>query len=232
MRLLLAYRFLRSKHNSSFINIISRISVLGIILGISILITVISVMNGFERELKERVLGFTSDATIYHNKKVDKESALDFNDLLLDKQIVGFSPYIEKESLLSSDNESSSVFFRAINPELERTVGVIHNNIIDGEYNDLNVLENGILIGSGIATKLDISVNDKVELYMQLKTDNTYKSFQYMAKYTVVGSFDVGIYEYKNAYVFECYQNIDVNITEDILNKWGVHNFEFQYYQG
>ena len=55
MRLLLAYRFLRSKHNSSFINIISKISVLGIILGISILITVISVMNGFEHELKEKV---------------------------------------------------------------------------------------------------------------------------------------------------------------------------------
>ena len=73
MRLLLAYKFLRSNQNSSSISIISKISVLGIILGISILITVISVMNGFEKELKSKVLGFTSHVTIYTNgdKNID-----------------------------------------------------------------------------------------------------------------------------------------------------------------
>ena len=69
MRLLLASRFLRSKQNSSFISIISKISVIGITLGISILITVMSVMNGFEYELREKVLGFTSHVTAYQNRQ-------------------------------------------------------------------------------------------------------------------------------------------------------------------
>ena len=84
MRLLLAYRFLRSKQNSSFINIISKISVIGIILGISILITVISVMNGFEYQLREKVLGFTSHITAYVNPQNKSYSLDQFEQLKIE----------------------------------------------------------------------------------------------------------------------------------------------------
>ena len=163
MRLLLAYRFLRSKSNSSFINVISKISVLGIILGISILITVISVMNGFEKELKDKVLGFTSHVTAYSND-MEKISYDIFDNHIRDGEILGYSPYIEKEIMLSSAHATVSSLFRAIEPNLEKNVGETHNNIISGDYDDLARINNSIIIGSGVANKLRVNVGDDVNV--------------------------------------------------------------------
>ena len=168
MRLLLAYRFLRSKSNSSFINIISKISVLGIILGISILITVISVMNGFEKELKDKVLGFTSHVTAYSND-MEKISYDIFDNHIRDGEILGYSPYIEKEIMLSSAHATVSSLFRAIEPNLEKNVGETHNNIISGDYDDLVRINNSIIIGSGVANKLRVNVGDDVNDYEIMK---------------------------------------------------------------
>ena len=201
MRLLLAYRFLRSKSNSSFINIISKISVLGIILGISILITVISVMNGFENELKDKVLGFTSHVTAYSNNTENLSYNI-FDDLIDDGEILGYSPYIEKEILLSSSFATTNSLFRAIDPDLEKSVGHIHNNIISGNYDDLLSVDNSIIIGSGIASKLNVNIGDHIDLYTQFNHPTSSKMIQFKEKYHVVAIFDVGIYEYNNAYSF------------------------------
>ena len=202
MRLLLAYRFLRSKQNSSFISIISKISVIGITLGISILITVISVMNGFEYELREKVLGFTSHVTAYQNPQNTSDSLEEFENLKENGHILGYSPYIEKEILLSSDSGTANALFRAIDPSLEKDVGVIHDNIIFGNYSDLNSKENNILLGSGVASKLNINIGDSIEIYTHFKSSNSTKLFPFKQKYTVTGVFDAGIYEYNNAYTF------------------------------
>ena len=201
MRLLLAYRFLRSKSNSSFINIISKISVLGIILGISILITVISVMNGFEKELKDKVLGFTSHVTAYSNN-TEVLSYKIFNDLIDDGEIIGYSPYIEKEILLSSNYATTNSLFRAIDPDLEKSVGHTHNNIVSGNYDDLSAIDNSIIIGSGIASKLNVNIGDYIDLYTQFNHPTSSKMIQFKEKYRVIAIFDVGIYEYNNAYSF------------------------------
>ena len=201
MRLLLAYRFLRSKSNSSFINIISKISVLGIILGISILITVISVMNGFEKELKDKVLGFTSHVTAYSND-MEKISYDIFDNHIRDGEILGYSPYIEKEIMLSSAHATVSSLFRAIEPNLEKNVGETHNNIISGDYDDLARINNSIIIGSGVANKLRVNVGDDLNVYTQFNHPNNTKMIQFREKYKVTAIFDVGIYEYNNAYTF------------------------------
>ncbi len=202
MRLLLAYRFLRSKQNSSFINIISKISVIGIILGISILITVISVMNGFEYELREKVLGFTSHVTAYKDPQNKSNSLEEFEKLKLMNHILGYSPYIEKEILLSSDSGTANGLFRAINPTLEKDVGMTHKNIIFGNYQDLNDKENNIIIGSGIASKLAVNTGDIIEIYTHFRSSNSTKLFPFKQKYIITGIFDAGIYEYNNAYTF------------------------------
>ena len=202
MRLLLAYRFLRSKQNSSFINIISKISVIGIILGISILITVISVMNGFEYQLREKVLGFTSHVTAYVNPQNKSYSLDQFEQLKSSNHILGYSPYIEKEILLSSDSGTANGLFRAIDPSLEKNVGMIHKNIIFGSYSDLNNEENNIVIGSGVASKLAVSIGDEIEIYTHFKSNNSTKLFPFKQRFIITGIFDAGIYEYNNAYTF------------------------------
>ncbi len=202
MHFLLAYRFIKSKDNTGFINIISKISVLGIILGISILITVISVMNGFEKELKNKILGFTSHITIYTNDPADKQLSTILNQLKDNNEILGFSSYVENESLLSSKSGTVNAFFRAVDPLLEKDTGIIHNNIIFGDYNDFNKDENTIIIGSGIAKKLLVNIGDTVNLLTYFPSKDNRKQFQLSKNYKIVGIYDVGLYEYNNAYVF------------------------------
>jgi len=159
-------------------------------------------MNGFEHELREKVLGFTSHVTAYKNPQNISDSLEEFENLKLNGHILGYSPYIEKEILLSSDSGTANALFRAIDPSLEKDVGVTHNNIIFGNYSDLNNKEDNILLGSGVASKLNVNTGDSVEIYAHFKSSNSTKLFPFKQKYTVTGIFDAGIYEYNNAYTF------------------------------
>ena len=138
MRFLLAYRFLKSKDNSDFINTISKISVIGIILGLSVLITVISVMNGFEQQLKNKVLGFTSHVTIYGSNLNTNEIISYFDQLVTDEDIDSYSVYFEDQALIISETGTSTAIVRAVNPQLESNVNIIDDNIISGFYGDLS----------------------------------------------------------------------------------------------
>ena len=158
-------------------------------------------MNGFEKELKDKVLGFTSHVTAYSNNPQILSYNI-FDNLIDDGEIIGYSPYIEKEILLSSSFATTNSLFRAIDPDLEKSVGHIHNNIISGNYDDLLSVDNSIIIGSGIASKLNVNIGDHIDLYTQFNHPTSSKMIQFKEKYHVVAIFDVGIYEYNNAYSF------------------------------
>ena len=210
----MAYRFLKSKHNTGFINIISKISILGIILGVGILITVLSVMNGFEKELRQKILGFTSHVTIYprNNSFVDYSNLLE--QLKVNKDVIGYSPYIQKEILISSDTSTTNAYFRAIDPKLEQSAGIVDESIIFGSFNNLSISKNNIVLGNGVANKLLVRIGDEVEILTQFTSSESKKPFQFKNKYIVSGIFDVGLYEYNNAYVF-----IDLNNFFKILEQ-------------
>tara|TARA_B100000965_G_scaffold405408_1_gene439435 strand:+ start:1293 stop:2399 length:1107 start_codon:yes stop_codon:yes gene_type:complete len=168
-------------------------------------------MNGFEKELKSKVLGFTSHVTIYANggKNID----ISFLDRLIsEKKIIGYSPYLEQEGLLISTTSSTGVFFRAVYPNLEKRVGVSEDDILVGSYDDLYNIENGIIIGSGIAAKLNLSLGDDINLHTSLPGTNNSEHIQQNLK--VIGIFDVGIYEYNNAYVY-----ININLLSKIMGN-------------
>ena len=206
MQFLTAYRFLTSAKNTGFISIISKISILGIIVGVGILITVMSVMNGFEKELRSKILGFTSHSTVYAKNNNLKLSNKIFSTIENLEEVIGYSPYIQKEGLLSSRNNTKTIFLRAIEPELERNVSDIDNNMILGNFDDINKFNNSIIIGSGVAQKLLISIGDEVELLTQIRIKDNQELYPYKIKYIVSGIFDIGLYEYNNAFVF-----IDLN---------------------
>ena len=206
MQFLTAYRFLTSAKNTGFISIISKISILGIIVGVGILITVMSVMNGFEKELRSKILGFTSHSTVYAKNNNLKLSNKIFSTIENLEEVIGYSPYIQKEGLLSSRNNTKTIFLRAIEPELERNVSDIDNNMILGNFDDINKFNNSIIIGSGVAQKLLISIGDEVELLTQIRIKDSQELYLYKTKYIVSGIFDIGLYEYNNAFVF-----IDLN---------------------
>ena len=209
MRFLLAYRFLKSKDNSGFINTISKISVIGIILGLTVLITVISVMNGFEQQLKNKVLGFTSHITIYGENLNTNERMSFFDQLVTNKDIDSYSVYFEDQALLISESNTSSAMIRAVDPELESNVNIIDDNIISGIYSDLSK-KGSIILGNGIARNLNVRVGDVINVVM--KSNLSKEQLQNSKNnYTVSAIYDVGLYEYNNAYAFISLENILLN---------------------
>ena len=210
MRFLLAYRFLKSKDNSGFINTISKISVIGIILGLTVLITVISVMNGFEQQLKNKVLGFTSHVTVYGTDLNTNENISYLNQLVMNEDIDSYSVYFEDQALIISESGTSSAMIRAVDPQLESNVNIIDDNIISGLYSDLSVGKS-IILGNGIARSLNVRVGDVINVVMKSNL-NKEQLKNTQNDYTVSAIYDVGLYEYNNAYAF-------INLKEIFPNK-------------
>ena len=213
MRLFLAYRFLKSKDNSGFINIISKISIIGIILGITVLITVMSVMNGFEQQLKDKVLGFTSHVTLYGENLNSIETITLMNELVDDQSILAYSFYIETESLLISNTQSSAALVRSVDPSLEANVNIIYDNIIQGDYKKMSDPKS-IALGVGLANKLDVSIGDLIYLVSKPQDNNLSLLQNAQENYIVVAIFDVGLYEYNNSYAFRNIKEITPGKSE------------------
>ena len=198
MQFFLAYKFLSSKDNSGYLSILSKISVLGIILGIAILITVMSVMNGFEKEIKNRILSFTSHITIYGDSITSDKNLLFLDNLIKSNKIKSYSYYTENESLISNGDNSTGAMLRAVNPSLESKVSIISESIILGKYCADN--DEGVLLGVGTAQKLGVSIGDVIDLYTRLNVNN--KLVNYNKSLKVIGIYDVGLHEYNNAYIY------------------------------
>ena len=129
-------------------------------------------MNGFEKELRSKILGFTSHATIYTKKDIFDNKDMVFKKLEGVNEIIGYSPYIQKEGLLSSKHSTKTIFLRAVNPSMEKTVSDIHENMVVGEFNDFKKIKNSVIIGTGVAQKLFVSIGDEVELLTLIKLKN------------------------------------------------------------
>ena len=198
MQFFLAHRFIFSKDNIGYLNTLSRISILGIILGIAILITVMSVMNGFEREIKSRILGFTSHATIFGSNMNSSESIKLLDDLITSERIEGYSYYTENESLISFNNISTGIYLRSINPFLEAKVSIIDENIIQGEY--FSPDNDGVIIGIGTANKLGVTIGDDLSVFTRFIINN--QSIDFNESFKIIGIYDIGLYEYNNAYAY------------------------------
>ena len=213
MRLFLAYRFLKSKDNSGFINIISKISIIGIILGITVLITVMSVMNGFEQQLKDKVLGFTSHVTLYGENLNSIETITLMNELVDDQSILAYSFYNETESLLISNTQSSAALVRSVDPSLEANVNIIYDNIIQGDYKKMSDPKS-IALGVGLANKLDVSIGDLIYLVSKPQDNDLSLLQNAQENYIVVAIFDVGLYEYNNSFAFRNIKEITPGKSE------------------
>src|SRR5690606_2277964 len=146
-------RYLRAKRRNHFISFISLISMLGIALGVTTLITVISVMNGFEKELRSRILGAIAHATIH-----PASGTLDDWKNVIDRvedhdDVLGAAPYIE-EGVWLQGVESSGAMLRGIDPDYEMRVSEAGRKMVFGQLSDLRSGEYGIVLGINLAGRL------------------------------------------------------------------------------
>ena len=191
-------RYVRAKRRNHFISFISMISMLGIALGVTTLITVISVMNGFEKELRARILGAIAHATI----QPVEGALLDWRDVIErvagHPEVDGAAPYIE-EGVWLQGQESSGAFIRGIDPAYEVDVSEVDQKMLAGRLADLEPGQYGIVLGIGLASRLRVGPGDRVTVLAPRLKATPVGASPLMRRFTVVGIFEFGEFENDSA---------------------------------
>ncbi len=195
LQLYIGLRYTRAKRRNSFISFISAISMVGIALGVTALITVISVMNGFEKEVRSRILGTVSHATISGVNGSMPQWQLAVDKAMENSRVVGAAPYIERETLLSGARTNGGQI-RGVVPELEQSVSVFGDSIQYGSMDALKPGSFGIVLGSELALVLGVDVGDKVTVFAPQLRATPAGVIPRAKRFEVVGIFSVGYYEY------------------------------------
>ena len=189
-------RYTRAKRRTQFISFITLTSVLGIALGVTALITVLSVMNGFEAELRERILGMTSHATA-----TGKYGQLD-DWRTLDEKLKGYphvegaAPFITGQVMINADRRVSGTMLNGILPDYESKVSEVADKMKSGKLADLVPGQYGIVLGVELANYLGVMMGDKITVISPQINSTPAGIVPRMRRFTVVGIFQVGMYEY------------------------------------
>ena len=189
-------RYTRAKRRNHFISFITMISMLGITLGVMALIVVLSVMNGFENELRGRILGMVSHVTVSSFRGPLQEWDNLRSETLEHPEVIGAAPYTEAEAMISNLSSVSGALIRGIDPEYETSVSEVHENMKFGELGDLVAGDYGIILGSGLANTLDVVPGDRVTMVTPQATSSPLGFLPRLRRFKVVGIFEIGVYEY------------------------------------
>ncbi|MFQ3188234.1 MAG: lipoprotein-releasing system permease protein [Gammaproteobacteria bacterium] len=196
LELFIGLRYTRAKRRNHFISFISLISMLGIALGVMALIVVLSVMNGFEKELRERILGMVSHVTVSSLDDSLKDWRSLSNDIRNNDAVIGSAPYVEAEAMLSNLSSVSGAIIRGIDPEFEPQVSEIHEHMTFGKLSDLVAGEYGIVLGTGLANSLNVVPGDRVTMITPQASASPVGLLPRLRRFNVVGLFEIGVYEY------------------------------------
>ena len=194
--LFIGLRYTRARRRSHFISFISLISIAGITLGIAALITVLSVMNGFGKELRTRILGVVSHVTVTGiDGRLRNWSAI-ARQIEADPDVIGRAPYILGQGMLTRGRAVSGVAVRGIVPKEESQVSEFAAHMMEGRLDALKPGEFGIVIGSALAWKLDVRTGSQISLVIPQAQATPAGLFPRFRRFTVVGVFRVDMYEY------------------------------------
>jgi len=194
--LYIGLRYTRAKKRTQFISFITLTSVLGIALGVTALITVLSVMNGFEAELRERILGMTAHSTITGRfGQLEDWRALEQRTRTM-PHVEGAAPFIHGQVMINADRQVSGTLLQGVLPEYEAKVSEVANKMMFGNLNDLVPGEFGIVLGAELASYLGVMMGDKVTVITPQINSTPAGILPRMKRFTVVGVFKVGMYEY------------------------------------
>jgi len=197
--LFVGLRYTRAKRRTHFISFISFISMIGIALGIWALITVMSVMNGFEKEIRSRILGAAA-----HLQILGGEAGLADWEAVAERarkhpEVVGAAPFIQAQGLLSTGSSVRGVFVRGILPGLESQVAEFGRHMVSGSIEALKPGEFGLVIGIGVARALGLHVGDRVTLISPQGQVTPAGLMPRLKQFTVVGVFSLDHNEFDSA---------------------------------
>ncbi|POA33389.1 MULTISPECIES: lipoprotein-releasing ABC transporter permease subunit [Pseudomonas] len=184
-------RYTRAKRRNHFVSFISLTSMIGLALGVVVMIVVLSVMNGFDHEMRTRVLGMVPHATIESGEPISDWQSLAAK-VQQNPEVVAVAPFTQMQGLLTNNGQVQKVLLNAVDPDQERKVSIIDNFMTQGKLDDLSPGSFGIVIGDKAATKLGVGLGDKLTFVAPEVTVTPAGMFPRMKRFTVVGIFHVG----------------------------------------
>ena len=194
--LFVGLRYTRAKRRNRFISVISLISVIGITIGVAALIVVLSVMNGFQKELRTRILGVASHVQIaaFDGGLSDWRGVAQQAGRV--PEVVAAAPYLNQQGLIGNQQSVQGALIRGILPQEEDKVADIGRHMKAGALEDLRPGEFGIVLGSELAHAVGASVGEKVVLIAPQGQVTPAGILPRIKQFTLVGVFEVGMYEY------------------------------------
>jgi len=194
--LFIGLRYTRAKRRNHFISFISLISMLGVALGVAALIVVLSVMNGFQKELRARILGIAS-----HIQITGPDNVLDGWQAIAARAreqpgVVAAAPYVNGQAMLAFGADVRGTLVRGIDPALEEQVADVGQHMIAGRLDALQAGEFGIVLGSELARALRAFPGDRVTLIAPQGLVTPAGVMPRLKQFRVVGLFEVGMFEY------------------------------------
>ena len=164
-------------------------AIAGLSLGVAALVIVLSVMNGFEKELQTRVLGVVPQLIIRSNETLNNYDEI-IPQLIIADNVISASPYIETQGLMSAKNRSRGVFVTGIKPELEDSISILPQYMVSGSLDNLS-LKKGVLIGSWLSAYLGVEVGDKVNITTTNLRSSILGAFPRTISLDIVGIFEL-----------------------------------------
>ena len=191
LSLYVGLRYTAAKRRNHFISFISLTSMIGLMLGVAVLIIVLSVMNGFDRELKQRILGMVPHAVIEGADHIG-----DWQDVVRrveePPRVLAAAPFIQGQGMVTGGGDVRGVLLNGVLPEQERDVSIIENHMIEGSLGDLKSGEFGIIVGRIMAASLRLQPGDKVTVVLPEASVTPAGVLPRLKRFTVKGIFSVG----------------------------------------
>lgn len=194
--LFVGWRYTRAKRKNHFISFISLTSMIGIALGVAALIVVLSVMNGFQKELRTRILGVASHLEITGSNNQLPDWQYIAESSLKQPHVLASAPYISAQGMLSYNQGVQGAIIRGVLPVDEDKVADIGNHMKAGSLNDLRAGEFGIVLGADLAYALGAQIGDKVVVMAPQGQFTPTGVVPRLKQFTLVGLFQIGMYEY------------------------------------
>lgn len=193
-------RYTRARRRNHFVSFISATSVLGVALGVAALIVVLSVMNGFERELHRRILGVLAHATVFQRAHIITDWPALTERLSRLPHVTGAAPFIRSAAMVTHAGSVNGIVVYGIVPGVEERVSIIGDSLPQGRLADLTSGSHHAVLGRALAEKLQVRVGEPLNVIAPQPGNGPDEIIPELQRYTVTGIFDVGMYEYDSTF--------------------------------
>jgi len=216
-----AKRYFQSKRRTGFISLINYFSIAGVMIGVAALIIVLSVMNGFETEVRSRIIGFDSHIRFrsFHDRGIENYKQI-LDDLKSYDHVAAISPYIYNKGLIGSGQNRDAIIIKGVDQKSVVDVSDLEKNIVWGEL-DLDTLEvtgekplPGIVLGKSLAWRINVNIGEKIYIGSFANVKNIFMPrAPKMKSFVVTGLFETGLFEFDSNFGY-----ISIECAQDLLD--------------